>query len=202
MSDGPHEQTGRLSLLRRLTILAGLALIALAFVAATRVENSRQGLIAEVILYLGGAVGLVLLFYGLFARSRPATSIPSQRLEVPGREPKVPTANDLVLGTAGLILAIVLLSGLAISAGLLWLVLGFVLLLPMVAGSFYLTLRFVRAPTRDWRVDLRPFRGAASQKKNPDHDQSARPDNVPGHKSQVVGEKKNANDNEDQAEGH
>jgi hypothetical protein len=188
--------------MRRLSIIVGLALIALAFVAATRVENSRQGLIAEVILYLGGAVGLVLLFYGLFARSRPAASIQNRRLEVPMREPKVPTASDLVLGAAGLILAIVLLSGLAISAGLLWVLLGFVLLLPMVAGSFYLTIRFVRAPTRDWRVDLRPFRGAASQKKNSDHDQSDRPDHVPGDKSQVVGEKKNANDNEDQTEGH
>jgi hypothetical protein len=202
MSSGPHEQKGRLSPLRWLSILAGLALIAVAFVAATQVENSRRGLIAEVILYLGGAVGLVLLFYGLFARSRASTTVQRQPLEARTHKPRVPTANDLVLGTSGIVLAIVLLSGLAISAGTLWLVLGFVLLLPMIAGSLYLSLRFLRAPNRDWRVDLRPFRGAASQKKNSDHDQSDRPDHVPGNKPQVVGEKKESDDNQDQTEGH
>lgn len=201
MSSGPHEPKGRLSPLRWLSILVGIALIAVAFLAATQVENSRRGLIAEVILYLGGAVGLVLLFYGLFARSRTTTA-QKHPLEPRAREPKVPTANDLLLGTAGIVLAIVLLGGLAISAGSLWLVLGFVLLLPMIAGSFYLSLRFLRAPNRDWRFDLRPFRGATSQKKNPDHDQSDRPDHVPGDKPQVVGEKKDSDDNQDQTEGH
>jgi uncharacterized membrane protein HdeD (DUF308 family) len=188
--------------MRWLSLLAGVALIAVAFVAATRVENSRQGLIAEVILYLGGAAGLVLLFYGLFARSRRSTSVQSPPLEARAREPKVPSANDLVLGTAGIVLAVVLLSGLAISAAWTWVAFGLVLLLPMVAGSFYLTLRFLRAPTRDWRVDLRPFRGAASKKKHSDHDQSDRPDHVPVNKSQVVGEKEDAKDNQDQTEGN
>src|SRR5579859_1419255 len=133
MSLGPHEQPGRVSRLRWLSITAGLALIAVAFVAATRVENSRQGLIAEVILYLGAATGLVILFYGLFARPRSSTSVGSPTNEFRAQEPKVPTANDLVLGTSGIILGIVLISGLAISGGILWAVLAFVLLLPMIA---------------------------------------------------------------------
>jgi hypothetical protein len=188
--------------LRRLSLLAGLALIALAFVAATRIENTRQGLIAEVTLYLCGALGLVLLFYGLFARSRPSTSNQSESVEARTPQAKVPTANDLVLGTTGILFAIILLSGLAFSAGMLWLVLGFVLLLPMIAGSFYLSLRFIRAPIRDWRVDLRAFSRAASQQKHSNHDQSDRPDDIPMDKSKVVGEKEDAKDKQDQPEGH
>src|SRR5258708_32511556 len=132
MSSGPHEQTRGLSHLRRLCIFAGLALIAVAFVAATQIENARQGLIAEVILYLAGALGLVLLFYGLFARSRPSPSSESHSVEARTRQPKVPTANDLVLGAAGVILAILLLAGLAFSAGILSLVFWAVPLPPLL----------------------------------------------------------------------
>src|SRR5258708_1268262 len=202
MSSGPHEQTRGLSRLRRLCIFAGLALIAVAFVAATQIENTRQGLIAEVILYLAGALGLVFLFYGLFARSRPSTSSESHSVEARTRQPKVPTANDLVLGAAGAILAIVLLGGLAFSAGILWVVLGAVLLSPMIAGSFYLGLRFLRAPKRDWRVDLSPFRDATSQKKHSNDDQSDGPDHIPVDKSKVVAEKKDTSNKQDQTDGH
>jgi hypothetical protein len=202
MSNGPREQTGRLSSVRWLSILAGVALIAVAFVAVTRVDNTRQGLIAEVITYLGGLSGLILLFYGLFARPHASASDkrrPSKAIEP---EPKIRTANDLVLGTAGILVAIVLVSGLAITSGTLWAFLGFVVLLPMVAGSFYLSLRFLRSPTRDWRVDLRPFHDAAREKKHPNDDQSGGPDHVPVDKSQVVGEKKKAYDEQDQTEGN
>jgi hypothetical protein len=185
---------------RWLSILFGLALLAVAFVAATRVENSRQGLIAEVILYLGAVTGLVLLFYGLFARRRPSKSVLTQPRDPRASEPKVPTANDLVLGGAGIVLAIVLLSGLAINGGMLWAVFGFVLLLPMVVGSFYLCLRFLRAPSRDWRVELRPFRDPSHQKKQSEHDQGGRPDDVPVDEPEVVGEGNKTNDDQDHAE--
>lgn len=39
----------------------------------------------------------------------------------------------------------ILLGGLALSGGGLWLGLGFALLLPMIAGSVYLCVRFLRA---------------------------------------------------------
>lgn len=196
MSGGPHEQTGRVSSLRWLSILMGLALIAVAVVAATRVENSRQGLIAEVITYLGGLTGLVLLFYGLFARPRRSApvSTPSQTVT---SEPKVATANDLVLGVVGIVLAILLLGGIAITAGLVWAGFGLILLTPMLAGSAYLSLRFLRAPYRDWRVDLRPFRQAASQKKDADRDQNQGPHDVPVDKPDGVGEEKQPSNHED-----
>lgn len=157
--------------MRWVSIIAGLALIAVAAIAATRVENSRQGLIAEVITLLGGLAGLVLLFYGIYSRPRPSTSVRSQSPGSIATQPKVRSANDLVLGTTGIVLAVGLLSGLAVTGGLVWATFGFILLMPMVAGSFYLSLRFIRAPSRDWRVDLRPFRGAARQEKDTDHDQ-------------------------------
>jgi hypothetical protein len=191
-----------LSSVRWLSIVAGVALIAAAGVAVTRVENSRQGLIAEVITYLAGLSGLILLFYGLFARIRPSASEKSRPVEGSALEPKAPTANDLVLGTVGIVVAIALVSGLAISAGTLWALLGFVLLLPMVAGSLYLLLRFLRAPTRDWRVELRPSRHSARKKKYPDDDQRDRPDHIPTNKPQVGGKKEKTNDEQDQTEAN
>jgi len=184
------------------SVIAGLALIAVAAIAAVRVENSREGLIAEAITLLGGMAGLVLLFYGIYSRPRPSTSVLSASSRTIATEPKVRSANDLMLGTAGILITIGLLSGLWFSGGLLWAGFGFFLLLPMIAGSFYVGLRFLRAPTRDWRVDLRPLRGAARQKKQADHDQSDGPDHVPVHKSEVIGEKKNADHDQDQTESH
>jgi mannose/fructose/N-acetylgalactosamine-specific phosphotransferase system component IIC len=45
----------------------------------------------------------------------------------------------------GLVLAVVLLAGLSVSGGALWAGLGFALLLPMIAGSVYLCVRFLRS---------------------------------------------------------
>ena len=59
-----------------------------------------------------------------------------------------------MVGTSGLLLAIVLLGGLAVSGGWTWAALGGVLLLPMIIGCGYLCVAFARAPERDWRIDL------------------------------------------------
>ena len=67
---------------------------------------------------------------------------------------QVRTANDLLVGASGLLLALVLVAGIGFSAGLEWAALGLVLLLPMVIGSAYLCWRFLRSPTRDWTIDL------------------------------------------------
>jgi hypothetical protein len=48
-----------------------------------------------------------------------------------------------------------LVAGIAFSAGAPWALMGLVLLLPMILGSAYLCLRFVRAPQREWKIDLR-----------------------------------------------
>ena len=139
--------------MRWLSLSAGVALVAIAFAAATRVG---EGLISEVITLLAGLVGISLILYGLFANTRPSgTTLQGAR---PARQEKpqtVPTANALVIGGGGIALAVLLLAGLAISGGVLWAGLGLLLLLPMVAGSAYLCVHFVRSPERDWTIDLR-----------------------------------------------
>jgi vacuolar-type H+-ATPase subunit I/STV1 len=91
---------------RRLSVVAGGLLIAVAFAAATRVANTREGLIAEVITLLSGLAGMTLVFFGLFSGARPG--------------------------------------GWGISAGWQWAALSAVVLLPMIAGSAVLCIRFLR----------------------------------------------------------
>jgi hypothetical protein len=142
--------------LRWLSLGAGVALVAIAFAAATRVADTREGLISEAITLLAGLVGISLVLYGLFANARPArTTAQAARPTRTEKKQTVPTANALVIGGGGIVLAAGLLAGLAISGGLLWAGLGLILLLPMVAGSAYLCIRFVRSPERDWTIDLR-----------------------------------------------
>ena len=50
-----------------------------------------------------------------------------------------------MLGTGGIVLALILVGGLAFSGGALWAVLGLALMLPMISGSIYLCIRFLRA---------------------------------------------------------
>ena len=49
------------------------------------------------------------------------------------------------MGAAGIGLAVILIAGLAVTAGLEFAALGSVMLLPMIAGSAYLCGRFLRA---------------------------------------------------------
>lgn len=125
-------------------LVAGFALIVLAFAAASRVADTREGLIAEVITLLAGVTGLALVTYAYAARKRPPAPIPAP---VPDRAAlhKSGSPRDLALGAGGVALSIVLLAGLGISGGLLWAGLGFLLLLPMLAGSVYLCWRSLHA---------------------------------------------------------
>jgi hypothetical protein len=131
---------------RRLSLIVGIAMVALAFAAATRVADTREGLIAEVITLFAGLAGVSLVLYGLFAGSRPAATLapapPIQRATAPAR---APSARDFALGASGLALAVLLIGGLGISAGWQWAALGTVVLLPMIAGSAFLCSRFLRA---------------------------------------------------------
>jgi hypothetical protein len=145
--------------LRWVSLTAGAALIVLAFGAATRVADTREGLIAEVITLFAGLAGVSLIIYGLVAYARP--SRPAEEVAPPAvgtptsQSESVPSANQLLIGAGGLALAAVLLSGLALSGDILWAGLGLVLLFPMVAGSAYLCIRFLRAPERVWRLDIK-----------------------------------------------
>ena len=53
--------------------------------------------------------------------------------------------RDLLLGAGGIAVALVLLTGLAVSGGPLWAGFGLAILLPMLAGSVYLCVRYLRA---------------------------------------------------------
>ncbi len=130
--------------MRWVALGSGIALIALAVAAVTRVSDTREGLVAEVITLLGGATGIALLIYGLATRPR-AVSMPAARTAAPASARRPRSAGDLRLGGAGLLLALVLLGGLAFSGGVLWATLGLALLLPMIAGSIYLCVRYLRA---------------------------------------------------------
>ena len=139
---------------RALGVGGGLLLVAVAFIAATRVADTREGLIAEVVTLMSGLAGVSLLLYGLIPkRAAPASASRPQGAEDSKQGPR--TANDLLFGSLGLLLAVVLLAGLVLSAGWLWALLGAVLLLPMMVGCGYLLAVFIRAPQREWRIDLR-----------------------------------------------
>ena len=128
--------------MRALSLIAGIAFIVVAFGAASRVADTREGLIAEVITLLAGLAGIGLVLYALFAGARPAPATSVSRPPAPARSP---SSRDFAIGSAGLGLAAVLISGLAITAGWQWAAWGSVLLLPMIAGSTFLCVRYVRS---------------------------------------------------------
>ena len=131
--------------MRWFSLVAGAALVVLAFAAVTRVSDTREGLIAEVITLLGGLAGIGLLVYGLTARRTSAgrpSSMPRPELRA---TPRPRATRDLVLGAGGIGLALILLGGLAVSGGALWAGFGLALMLPMIAGSVYLCVRFLRS---------------------------------------------------------
>jgi hypothetical protein len=127
---------------RALSLIAGAGLVAIAFVAASRVADTRDGLIAEVVTLLAGLVGVSLLLYGLLAGARPAPRPSTARLPLPVR---APSAREFAIGAAGLGLAVLLVGGLVVTAGWEWGALGSVMLSPMIAGSAFLCGRFLRA---------------------------------------------------------
>ncbi|HLJ02412.1 MAG TPA: hypothetical protein VKT31_03180 [Solirubrobacteraceae bacterium] len=140
--------------MRWLSVAAGVALVALAFAAASRVADTREGLIAEVVTLFSGLAGVGLLLFGLTSGRGPRRP-PSTATKLVDETTKTRSANDLALGTAGLVVAIALVIGLAASGGAVWAGFGALMLSPMVAGSAYLCVRFIRAPSRIWRLDLR-----------------------------------------------
>jgi hypothetical protein len=130
--------------MRWLAIVAGVALIVLAIGAVTRVADTREGLIAEVVTLLGALAGISLLIYGLTARPRPHAAVsPRPAAQLASARPR--SSRDIALGAAGILLALVLLIGLGVSGGLIWAAFGLALLTPMVAGCVYLCLRYLRA---------------------------------------------------------
>lgn len=138
---------------RWIAIVAGLALVVVAFVAATHVADTREGLIAEVITLLAGLAGVLFLLYGLVPR-RPRSAHVIPAADRPRRDAAPRSLNDLVIGSAGLVIAAILLTGLLMSAGWQWAIVGTLLLLPMIAGCVYLCGAFLAAPERVWKIDL------------------------------------------------
>ena len=140
--------------MRWVALGAGALLVVIAFLAASRVADTREGLIFEVVALLAGLAGVMLLIYGWVAGVSGAHAGPAPT-PVPPRPPaRVRSANDLLIGGVGLAIAALLVAGIALSAGPLWAVLGLVLLLPMAIGSAYLCIRFLRSPEREWKIDF------------------------------------------------
>jgi hypothetical protein len=141
--------------LRWVALAVGAVLVGIAFFAGSRVADTREGLIYEAVALLAGLAGVGLVLYGWVA---PAALVHRTTPRPPLTPPppvRVRTANDLLLGGGGLVIAIALVAGIGLSAGFAWAVMGLVLLLPTIAGSAYLCLRFLSAPQREWRIDLR-----------------------------------------------
>jgi hypothetical protein len=139
---------------------AGAILIVAAFLAGSRVADTREGLIYEVVTLLAGLAGVSLLLYGLVApmsqAGRTEQHVPPAA--APANE-RVHNAGELLVGAAGLVISAILLGGIAATAGVLWALLGAVLLLPMIAGCVYLCVSFARGPRREWRIDFQKLRG-------------------------------------------
>jgi hypothetical protein len=145
--------------MRWAALASGSAMIVVAFAAAFRVADTREGLIYEVITLFAGLFGVILLLYGLLApsfRGRQATGAPPAP-ELAMR--KVHTANELLLGAGGILVALVLVAGLGLSTGPIWAAFGLAALSPMLAGCVYLCYGFARGPERDWHIDLQRLTG-------------------------------------------
>jgi hypothetical protein len=125
-----------------------------AFAAGARVADTREGLLFEVTALLAGLAGVLLILYGWVAATARARAGPTKLAVTAPPAVNVRSANDLLIGGVGLAIGLVLLAGIAFSAGVLWAALGLVLLLPMMVGSAFLCLRFLHAPERVWKIDL------------------------------------------------
>jgi hypothetical protein len=142
------------SKVRRLALATGATLVTIAFLAGGRVADTREGLVFEVIALLAGLAGVSLVLYGWVAAStRAHAGTPHSPVALPPRV-RIRSANELLIGAGGLVVAAVLVTGIGFSAGLPWALMGLILLLPMVIGSAYLCLRFLLAPQREWKIDL------------------------------------------------
>src|ERR1700694_1613212 len=91
--------------------------MALAFPAAARVTDPREGLIAEVILLFAALAGIGLLVYGLTARRglSAAPRPPARALDA--APPLARSRRDLLTGAGGVALGAGLMGGLASSGG-------------------------------------------------------------------------------------
>lgn len=140
--------------MRWLALATGAVLVTIAFLAGARVADTREGLIYEVIALLAGLAGVGLVLYGWVApAARAHAGVPRAPI-APTPPVRIRSANDLLMGGGGLVIAAVLVTGIAFNAGMLWALMGLALLLPMVIGCGYLCLRFLRAPQREWKIDL------------------------------------------------
>jgi hypothetical protein len=133
---------------------AGVVLVAVAFVAAGHVADTRAGLISEVITLMAALAGVSLLLYGLVATLSGSRQSSPARPVVTKVGEQVHNAAELLVGGTGILVATILLVGIAITASAAWALLGAVLLLPMIVGCFYLCFAFARGPRREWKIDL------------------------------------------------
>jgi hypothetical protein len=140
--------------LRWLSLAAGAVFVAIAFLAGSQVADTREGLVYEVVALFAGLAGVSLVLYGWVGATARARSVTVRPPVAPAPPVRVRSANDLLIGGGGIVIAAVLVSGIGVSAGFAWALMGLLLLAPMIIGSAYLCLRFLRAPQREWKIDL------------------------------------------------
>src|SRR5258708_6484367 len=128
--------------MRWAALAMGVILVVVAFLAGSRVADTREGLIYEVVTLLAGLGGVSVWRSGLVARRSRAGRTPQSPPAAPPVTQGVHNAGELLVGVAGLVISAVLVGGIAVTAGLLWALLGGVLLLPMIAGCGYLCVSF------------------------------------------------------------
>jgi hypothetical protein len=136
------------------SLSAGAVFVTIAFLAGSQVADTREGLVYEVVALFAGLAGVGLVLYGWVgaaARAHRGTAPPPVTPTPPVR---VRSANDLLIGGGGVVVAVILVTGIGLSAGFAWALMGLLLLAPMIIGSAYLCLRFLRAPQREWKIDL------------------------------------------------
>lgn len=159
-AQAPDKASRRLRIgVRRLALGTGVILIAAAFAAATRVADTREGLVYEVVTLLTALAGVSLLLYGLVATMSHSAPPPPPPLAKVRAEGRIHNAVELLVGGSGLVVAAILLAGITATAGVLWAALGSILLLPMITGCIYLCFMFARGPKREWKLDLQKLRG-------------------------------------------
>src|SRR5260370_32015921 len=84
---------------------SGVILVVVAFLAGSRVADTRECIIYEVVTLLAGLAGVSFLLYGLVAPMSRAGRTPQSPRVAPPATQSVHNAGELLIGVAGLVIS-------------------------------------------------------------------------------------------------